>query len=178
MRKTVLYTAVSIDGYVAAEGDDLSWLEAAEDTSDVDEDYIAFERNVTTVVMGNGTYRYIVKEGVLDPYPDRETYVFTRTEGQTSPHVTYVTEDPSEFTRKLKQGTGGDIWIVGGGNINGQLLAADLIDELQLSIAPITLGSGARLFEGRSDWREFELMDTKPLGVGLVKLTYTRKPTQ
>lgn len=43
---------------------------------------------------------------------------------------------------------GQDIWLAGGAAVVNQYLAAGLVDEVDLSIAPVVLGEGARLFEG------------------------------
>jgi dihydrofolate reductase len=41
-----------------------------------------------------------------------------------------------------------DIWLAGGASVVNQYLAARLVDEIDVSIAPVILGAGARLFEG------------------------------
>jgi dihydrofolate reductase len=41
-----------------------------------------------------------------------------------------------------------DVWLAGGGTVVNQYLAAGLVDELDVSIAPLILGAGVRLFEG------------------------------
>ena len=43
---------------------------------------------------------------------------------------------------------GRDIWLAGGASVVNQYLAARLVDEIDVSIAPLILGAGARLFEG------------------------------
>jgi dihydrofolate reductase len=48
---------------------------------------------------------------------------------------------------------GRDVWVVGGGRVAAQFVAAGLIDELIVSYAPCTLGTGARLLPIRSEWR-------------------------
>jgi len=178
MRKVVLYIAMSIDGYIAGEGDDLSWLDGAQGSEDIGEDYEAFYEGVTTILMGNGTYRYVVAAGAPDPYPSKESFVFTRTPNKESSYITYVSESPVAFTETLKAQDGGPIWLVGGGKINGLLLEADLIDELQITLAPITLGAGQPLFEGKSPWQNFDLVETKNFDHSFIKLTYRRKDRQ
>jgi dihydrofolate reductase len=41
-----------------------------------------------------------------------------------------------------------DVWLVGGASVSNQYLAAGLVDEIDLSIAPVVIGGGERLFEG------------------------------
>jgi dihydrofolate reductase len=45
------------------------------------------------------------------------------------------------------------VWVVGGGRVAAQFVAAGLIDEMIVSYAPCTLGTGARLLPIRSEWR-------------------------
>ena len=176
MRKTVLYTALSLDGFIAGEKDDLTWLfEAAAEYEEMARDYEDFYASMETMIMGNGTYRFVVREGVPDPYPGKETYVFTKQKGLDSEFLVYVNENPVTFTAGLKEKDGGDIWVVGGGTINRQLLEKDLIDELQLTLIPVVLGKGTHIFEGLEALKKFSLSDSRVFNNGLVKLTYTLK---
>jgi riboflavin biosynthesis pyrimidine reductase len=68
-------------------------------------------------------------------------------------------------------------WLVGGGDLAGQLLAADLLDELVLSVAPTVVGRGPALAEGELPLREFELVELERLGDDGVRLRYVRKPS-
>lgn len=52
---------------------------------------------------------------------------------------------------------GADVWVVGGGDLAGQLADAGLLDEVVVSIAPVTLGSGQPLFPRRFELRLVEL---------------------
>jgi len=52
----------------------------------------------------------------------------------------------------------------------------DLVDELRLTVFPVALGAGERLFGETSDKRPLRLIDTKTIGSGLAHLTYERAP--
>ncbi|QXJ20218.1 dihydrofolate reductase family protein [Actinomadura graeca] len=69
------------------------------------------------------------------------------------------------LARAREAADGADVAICGGASTVGQYLAAGLIDELRLHVAPITLGAGERLFEGAGDLR---LEQTAVSGTGLV----------
>lgn len=174
MRRLILYTAVSIDGYIAGEGDDLDWLMAFESTEDVGEVYNKLNDSVDTALMGNTTYRFVVNAGVPNPYPDKETIVFSRTETEESEYMNYVSGDIVTYVEALKAKEGKDIWLVGGGIINSIFLKANLIDELQLTIVPVTLGSGTRLFEGGGSFKAFKVKETLTLDNGMVHMTYEK----
>jgi dihydrofolate reductase len=54
------------------------------------------------------------------------------------------------------------------------LMEHDLVDELRLTVFPVALGAGERLFGETSDQRPLRLIDTKTIGIGLAHLTYAR----
>ena len=174
MRKLVLYIAVSIDGYIAAEGDDLDWLMAFDPTEDATKAYEDFYHTIDTTLMGHSTYKFVVKAGVPDPYPDKETIVFSRQEMTDTDRINYVTGDIVAYVEALKAKEGKDIWLVGGGVINSIFLKAGLIDELQTTIVPITLGSGIRLFEGGGSLQTYETKEVLKLDNGMVHIIYTK----
>jgi dihydrofolate reductase len=68
-------------------------------------------------------------------------------EGGTTFH--FVTEGIESALARAQEAAGGqDIWLAGGADAANQYLAAGLVDEIDLSIAPLLLGGGSRLFEG------------------------------
>jgi dihydrofolate reductase len=52
----------------------------------------------------------------------------------------------------VEAAAGKDVWVVGGGEVAAQFVAAGLVDELVVSYAPCTLGTGQRLLPLRSEW--------------------------
>lgn len=146
MKKLKLYIASSLDGFIAREDGDLKWLTEAPNPENDDHGYAAFLETVDTVLMGNSTYKWVVAEGMPDPYPDKKNFVFTRRESRTEGNINYINDDPVAFTVELKKGDGKDIFLVGGGELIKQLLAAGLIDEMIIFIVPVFLGRGIRLF--------------------------------
>ena len=61
----------------------------------------------------------------------------------------FVTDGIESALKQAKQAAQGrDVWLAGGASVANQYLAARLVDEIDVSIAPLILGSGARLFEG------------------------------
>jgi len=146
MKKLKLYIASSLDGFIAREDGDLKWLTEAPNPENDDHGYAAFLETVDTVLMGNSTYKWVVAEGMPDPYPDKKNFVFTCGEGGAAGNINYINDDPVAFTTELKKGEGKDIFLVGGGELIKQLLAAGLIDEMIIFIVPVILGRGIRLF--------------------------------
>ncbi|GEN94508.1 dihydrofolate reductase family protein [Pediococcus ethanolidurans] len=145
MRQVQFYGAISLDGYLATAQHDLQWLfdTAGGDKANSDQ----FFKQVDTTIMGRKTYE-VTKNTMGDEllFPDKTNYVLSRTrEGQTR-DATYMNQSPVDLVRHLQAQSGGNIWIVGGGQIVTDLVAEDLIDEWWIQIAPVLLGKGIRLF--------------------------------
>ena len=174
MRKIVLFTAISMDGFIARKDGDISWLNNPDFALEgEDYGYTEFYRSVDTTLMGNNTYRQIMGFGVPFPYPDKENYVLTRSESEEpTDEVMFVTGNIADFTRQLKEQEGEDIWLVGGGELVGQFYDRGLVDEIILSVAPVTLGSGAPLFPRNIAKSPLELVDVQRYGDVFAVLTY------
>ena len=176
MKKIILFSAVSIDGYIAGKEDDLDWLtKFGANDSEAGDDYTKFERTVDTALMGSGTYEFVVRAGINDPYPNMDTYVFTRTARASRGAVKYISGDIIEFAESLKEQEGKAIWLVGGGAINGLFLQQGMIDQLHLDVIPMSIGGGTKLFEGDCGIDDFDLMtfegDVSIQGFDLIKTT-------
>ena len=112
-----------------------------------------------------------------DPYAGHlnstPKYVASRTlqnvEWQNS---TLIKGDVAEEVAKLKEQPGRDIAVLGSGNLVQALVDNDLVDEYSLTVSPIVLGSGKRLFREADDIRRLRLVDSKPTSTGSLMLTY------
>lgn len=170
MSSVRLYVATSLDGFVAGPDHELDWLFV-----DGDYGYKEFYASVAGLVMGRRTYDVIRGHGEW-PYPDRPTWVFTR--GPTVAHegVRFVAGKPTELVPRILEQAGGSIWLVGGGDLTASFLVSGLVDELILSIHPIVLGDGIRLFHRGIPRIPLELVNSETWASGLVQLTYLTRP--
>jgi dihydrofolate reductase len=75
---------------------------------------------------------------------------------------------------KLKQELAGDIVVYASTPLVQTLMEHDLVDELRLTIYPVVLGAGERLFGETSDQKPMRLINTRTVGDGLTYLTYER----
>lgn len=168
-RPVVLFIATTLDGYIARENGEINWLYEVE--GEGDNGYSDFYETIDTVLMGNKTYEYTFELADQFPYPDKKCYVFSRSEHEPSPHVTFVTEDIPGFVENLKEQEGSKIWIVGGAEILDVLLKGKLVDEFIISIVPTILGKGIPLFKQDNPEMKFSLTETKRFGQ-IVQLHY------
>ncbi len=77
-RKVILYIASSLDGFIAKENDDISFLSVVEKKGE-DYGYHAFIETVDTVIMGRKTYDKVLSFGIDFPHHDKKCYELTRT---------------------------------------------------------------------------------------------------
>jgi dihydrofolate reductase len=73
---------------------------------------------------------------------------------------------------KLKQELDGEILVYASYQLGRTLIDHDLVDELRLTVFPVVLGAGERLFGETSDKKAIRLVGTRTLGDGLVFVTY------
>jgi len=177
MRKIILYSAASIDNFIAKEDGNIEWLHAPEYiTPGEDYGYKDFYNSVDATLMGNNTFKIINGFDMPFPYPDKENYVFSRqTQKDAINHVTIINSNIASFVRSLKEKEGKDIWLVGGGLINSYFLDHGLIDQLILTIIPVLLGKGIPLFGNAKVETGFTLDQSKSFGNKCVQLFFSKK---
>ncbi len=176
MRKISLFIAMSLDGYIADSKGGVDWLKGQGNDNDNIDTYSEFVKNIDTILMGWNTYHQVVTE--LSPqewvYNDFTTYVITHRNHTSSEKICFVNINPIDLVKSLKEKNGKDIWICGGANIVQQLVNEDLIDCYYITIIPILLGSGIRLFENVNYKIELKLHKTQSYN-GMTDLIYTRR---
>ncbi|MBL7709948.1 MAG: dihydrofolate reductase [Chitinophagaceae bacterium] len=173
-RKLVLYIAMSLDGYIAAPGDDLSFLSAVQQEGE-DYGYANFINTVDTVILGRRTYDWVMTQVNEFPHADKETYIITRTARSAIGNVQFYTGKLSELITMLKKRPGKTIFCDGGAAVVNNLLENRLIDEFIISVIPILLGKGTRLFQEDKPEQLLTLTESRQFASGLVQLHYRRQ---
>lgn len=170
-RKLCLFIAMSLDGYIAKPDGDISFLDDMNQEGE-DYGYSAFIETVDTVILGRKTYDKILSMGVESPYGERDVYVVTRTLRENSGKTTFYSGDLKQLVLTLKSKPGKNIYCDGGAEIIAQLIHENLIDEITVSIVPVLLGDGIRLFGGNFQEKKLKLTENKSFEKGLVQLQY------
>ena len=173
-RNLILYIATSFDGYIATDDGDLTFLSVVEKAGE-DYGYHDFVATVDTVIMGRKTYDKVLSMGYDYPHPDKKSYIITRTAKADKGNISFYSGDIKELVTKLKTEEGKNIYCDGGAEIVNLLLKAGLVDEFVLSIIPVMLGSGIRLFNDGRPEMGLELEGVQSFDTGLVQLKYVRK---
>ncbi len=156
------FTATTLDGYLADEHDSLDWLFVQEHDEDGPGGIDAFMAGVGAMVMGATTYQWVVDHGARtdEPWPYAlPTFVFTHRDLEpAAPSVRLVQGTPDELWPSIAEAAGdGEVWMVGGGALAADFAEAGLLDELLVSVAPVTLGAGRPLLPRPFDLELLEL---------------------
>lgn len=182
MPNTQYYTAVTIDGYIADRENSLDWLFDVPPERPFEHTFGAFFAGIGAMAMGATTYEWAVQHDRLLETPDRwqryygETpcWVFTHRDLPAVPgaNIAFVHGDVTPVHESMRKAAGDrSIWLVGGGELVGQFADQGLLDEIILSVAPVTLGAGAPLLPRRLTASNLELVGVARDGQ-FARLTY------
>lgn len=185
MSKIVLYTLTSLDGAVEDPRryfpDSNPVVASAPVLDPVMADLEAkLIGNQNAVLLGRNTFeewsRYWPtsdEQPFADFINSVKKYVVTSTPLTNSwSHTEAVAGPVDDVVRNLKARPGGDIGVHGSITLAQSLLAAGLVDELQLAVGPVLDPMGRRLFEGLDDLRRLELISATPTPGGGVWISY------
>jgi dihydrofolate reductase len=170
-RKVILYIATSLDGYIAGPNDDLSFLSIVEQEGE-DYGYADFIKSVDTVIIGRKTYDWVMTQVPEFPHADKESYIITRTSQAGKGKTNFYTGDLKDLILRLKSEIGKNIFVDGGAEIVNELLKQKLIDEFIISVIPILLGDGTRLFKDGRPEQTLKFVEARKFDSGLIQLHY------
>ena len=178
--KTVYYTAATLDGFIAGPDHSLDWLFQFGEAGTPD--YPAFIASIGAVVMGSSTYEWILRHlagaGTQKwPY-DQPCWIFSSRTLQTVPggDIRFVRGDVKPVHEAMRAAAGGkDIWMVGGGDLAGQFHDQGLLDEIVVTLAPVTLGAGKPLLPRRIITPPMRVIGSEVYGP-FVQLRYAVTP--
>jgi dihydrofolate reductase len=175
-RKVVLYICMSLDGFIASNDDDISWLSVVEKEGE-DYGYAAFSKSIDTYIVGRKTYDKVLQltGGVFPQAEEFDCYVITRKERAKENGINFYNGDLEELIARLKSIEGKNIYCDGGGEIVNLLMKKNLIDEYMVSVIPIILGEGKRLFSGNTPRIHLSAQPVSYFETGLVQLHYLRE---
>lgn len=173
-RKLCLFIAMSLDGYIAKPDGDISFLDEMNQEGE-DYGYTAYIETIDIVILGRKTYDKILSMGNESFYGERKVYVVTRNPRPDSGQTSFYSGNLKDLVLSLKSQPGKNIYCDGGAEIIQQLLQDELIDELTVSIIPVMLGNGIRLFDRTYPEQKLTLLESKSFPIGLSQLHYAIK---
>lgn len=164
---------MSLDGYIAKPNDDLSFLSIVEKQGE-DYGYADFVSTIDTVIMGRKTYDWVIKQTDF-PHTEKNTFVLTRTARLNIGKTVFYTGDLNDLVKKLKLEEGKNIFCDGGAEVVNELLINNLLDEFIISVIPILVGNGIKLFKDGRPEQKLKLVSAKSFDTGLVQLHFERR---
>jgi dihydrofolate reductase len=141
MRRVRYRVAASLDGYIAGPNGEIDWI-----IPDPTADFESLYASVDTVLLGRHTYELTLQPGAPAWPSGWRVYVFSRTlDAAAHPAVTVVRADAGPAVAALRSEEGRDIWLFGGGSLCASLLAAGVVDQVEVAVMPVLLGRGIPL---------------------------------
>ena len=163
MSLTQFYTATTLDGFIADPDNSLDWLFTRKQEDDAPLNYGAFFAQVGAMAMGATTYEWVFEHEFAGKDPaewkwpyEIPCWVFTHRQLPVVPgsDIRFTSGEVARVHEEMVAAAGDrNVWIVGGGDLAGQFADAGLLDEVIVSIAPVTLGAGAPLLPRRLELR-------------------------
>lgn len=177
----IWYTAMSMDGRIAGAGDDMSFLDSIDSTGEPDDAWDEFIGSIDAVLIAGATLRWLVAGGHGWPHGDLPTWLMSRDErlrvavGETEHPIHQRAGEVAPVLEEIEQAGHERVWLCGGGDLAGQLLAVDRIDEVVATIAPTALGAGSSLFDATGlAQRRFDLAEVRRYGTQSARLVWRR----
>jgi dihydrofolate reductase len=156
MSRTIFYTATTLDGFLADDHHSLDWLLSQPIDEEGPFNYGEFIATIGAIAMGASTYEWVLEHNATSGESwayEQPSWVFTHRDLPRAADNVHLTSAPVvEVHAEMVAAAGGmDLWMVGGGDLAAQFAEAGLLDEVVVSIAPVTVGSGKPLFPRRFD---------------------------
>ena len=168
-----LYISSTLDGFIARSDGAIDWLTRI-DENDTDYGYSGFYETVDGLIMGSNTFEMIHALGPW-PYPDKPTFIFTnRSLKANSGNIFSVSGDPESIVRSEEFTSFRKLWLVGGSALIASCLQKGLIDEYIITMLPVVLGQGLRLFPSPAPEQWLSLSSFVQYDRGVLQMKYSR----
>lgn len=169
MRKVTYGAAVSLDLYLAGPDEALDWLRWSDDARAISG---ASWQGVDTILMGRKAYEFAARSGGGGEAGGITSYIFSRTMAAAPAGATLVREDAVDFVRALKAQPGGDMIVLGGGELGAALIAGGVVDEIGFNVHPLLLGGGTPALPPAGVRVALELVEARAIDKGCLFVRY------
>ena len=174
--KVTLHVVASLDGFIARKDNSISWLDGngsvyQAGVSISQEEIADFIKSIDCYVLGSRTYEHALELGWV--YGDTPTVVVTgRKLTSTRKSVEFYSGDLKALVHEKLSPRYRNIWLVGGAMLSQRFLELGLVDEIRLTVAPVLLGDGLRLFGSLTE-QTWDLKNVVAYKNGFVELSYS-----
>jgi dihydrofolate reductase len=176
-RRITLHMVSSLDGFIAKPDNSVSWLDSPGSIYEAgvsisEEEAAAFLKTIDCYVLGSRTYQHALALGW--PYCDTPAVVVTGREWPSAgKSVEFYSGDLKTLVDEKLAPQYRNIWLVGGAMLCQRFLELGLVHKLVLTIAPVVLGEGLRLFGGSLTEARWNLENIVAYKNGFVELSYS-----
>jgi len=170
-----VFIALSLDGFIARRDGSIDWLALVEREGE-DYGYRSFLDSVDTLVVGRSTYNLALGFEPW-PYAGKRCVVLSHAPPAPRHGEEFYSGSPRELCANLAA-QGARRVYVDGGTVIQQFLSANLVTDLTLSVIPVLLGDGVRLFGATGGDLPLELLASRRFDSGLVQLEYRVLPRE
>lgn len=172
MARILGYIAASLDGRIVSGDGSLEWLYKYDDMNLAEHDYRVFLKRIRTIVMGRGTYDFIANEQSPWAYSDQRVIVVSSRPLGNPKGPLEVRTDIDALISELRASDDGDVWMLGGGQLQMAFIERGALDEIEIYVIPEILGSGQPLFPLTGFRASPTLLSAKAIDKGCVRLHY------
>ena len=185
--KIVVTEFISLDGVMEAPGGEPDfkypgWTFEFERGEDGNRFKLDEAMGADGLLLGRRTYESFAgawpeREGEFaDKFNSMPKFVLSTTLGEPGWNNTTVLDggDATAAVRRLKEEFDGELQVPGSHRLVQELIQSDLVDQINLMIFPVILGTGQKVFEEKPERRRLRLKESKVVGEGIAVLVYVR----
>lgn len=177
-RTVTLHMVSSLDGFIAKHDNTVSWMDTPGSVyepgvSISEEEVTTFLKSIDCYVLGSRTYEHALNLGW--PYGDTPVVVVTTRkwpQASIRNSVEFYSGDLKTLVDEKLAPRYRNIWLVGGAMLSQRFLELSLVDEIKLTVAPVLLGEGLRLFGDSLKEKRWNLKNVVAYKNGFVELSY------
>ena len=175
-RSVTLHVVSSLDGFIAKKDNSVSWLDSSGSVYEAgvsisEEEIATFLKTIDCYVLGSHTYEHALELGW--PYGDTPVVVVSGREwAPARKSVEFYSGDLKTLVDVKLAPRYRNIWLVGGAMVCQRFLEIGLVDGIKLTVAPVLLGEGLRLFGGSLTEERWDLKNVVAYKNGFVELSY------
>ena len=180
--KITLHLVASLDGIIAKKDNSVSWFETLDTyekgSTVTEQEAAAFLKTIDCYVMGSKTYEHALElsKAYGWAYGDTPTIVLSKRNLAVERNsVEVFSGDLNTLVNERLKPNYKNVWVVGGAELVKSFIRHQLADEIRLSIVPIILGDGLRLFDHTLPEQSLRLKDLTAYKNGMVEMVYDIK---
>jgi dihydrofolate reductase len=184
VKKIIVQEFITLDGFIEDTNDkQMKWVTDSFN-EEMAEEQLKDANNIDTILLGRKTYDILSAYWPTSSAKERDAEMFKHLNNSVKIVFSATLNNPQwnnskvlrainyDEIQNIKEGDGKNIAVSGSASVVHMLLNLGLIDEFHLTVFPVAVGDGKRLFDNFNDRQNFNLIKTKVFTNGVIKLFY------